>query len=89
MPSMSPIFPMPEPQPHFSGYGFDPQINYVQALEESRRQTKRAESRRIDSTRFKLSKPISKDHDRAKSKKRKQWWKSAFGFLKRTKPYPA
>ncbi|KAK7836409.1 hypothetical protein CFP56_022561 [Quercus suber] len=59
MSNKSPIFPMPEPQ-HFSDYGFDPQIDYFQVLEEARKH-KRETTRSIDSIHFKLQKPISKD----------------------------
>lgn len=38
----------------------------------------------MDAIHFKLSKPISKDRDRAKPNKRKRWWKSALSFLKRS-----
>ncbi|XP_058082732.1 uncharacterized protein LOC131230782 [Magnolia sinica] len=75
MTSRSPIFPMPEPQ-HFSDYGFDPQIDYFQILEEARKHKR--ESRSIDALHFKLQKPISKE-DSKKTKKRK-WWKNALLF---------
>ncbi|KAG0481002.1 hypothetical protein HPP92_011569 [Vanilla planifolia] len=66
---------------HYSDYGFDPQIAYFQVLEEPRRHGKKNEwSRSMDALHFKLQKPISKD-DRSKSKKRRQWWKNAFGRL--------
>ncbi|XP_072997321.1 uncharacterized protein [Typha latifolia] len=88
MSTKSPIFPFPEPH-HYSDYGFDPQIDYFQVLEEARRQSKRCESRPppLDSLHLKLQKPISKDA--AKSKKRHRWWKtagSALLFWKRAKP---
>ncbi|OMO98548.1 hypothetical protein COLO4_13826 [Corchorus olitorius] len=83
MSNKSPIFPMPEPQ-HFSDYGFDPQIDYFQVLEEARKH-KRETSRSIDSLHFKLQKPISKDdHSKksSKAKKKKRWWKNALLFFK-------
>ncbi|PRQ39271.1 hypothetical protein RchiOBHm_Chr4g0423321 [Rosa chinensis] len=81
MSNKSPIFPMPEPQ-HFSDYGFDPQIDYFQVLEEARRH-KRDGTRSIDSIHFKLQKPISKDdHYSKKPHKKKRWWKSALLFFK-------
>ncbi|PKA62231.1 hypothetical protein AXF42_Ash016023 [Apostasia shenzhenica] len=80
MASKNPIFPMPESQ-HYSDYGFDPQIDYFLVLEEARRRGRRTEGlRSSDALRFKLQKPISKD-DRSKSKKRRQWWKYAFGLF--------
>ncbi|CAH8358391.1 unnamed protein product [Eruca vesicaria subsp. sativa] len=46
--------------PIFSDYGFDPQIDYFQVLEEARKHKK--ETSTIDSIhQFKLQKPISKD----------------------------
>ncbi|XP_008775695.1 uncharacterized protein LOC103695999 [Phoenix dactylifera] len=81
--SKSPIFPMPEPQ-HYSDYGFDPQIDYFQVLEEARRHRKRSEVRSLDALHFKLQKPISKD-DATARKKRRRWWKSALLFWKRAK----
>ncbi|XP_004298142.1 PREDICTED: uncharacterized protein LOC101297056 [Fragaria vesca subsp. vesca] len=83
MSNKSPIFPMPEPQ-HFSDYGFDPQMDYFQVLEEARRH-KRDGPRSIDSIHFKLQKPISKDDHYSKKQphnKKKRWWKSALLFFK-------
>ncbi|XVF38752.1 hypothetical protein REPUB_Repub20aG0128800 [Reevesia pubescens] len=86
MSNKSPIFPMPEPQ-HFSDYGFDPQIDYFQVLEEARKHKKET-SRSIDSLHFKLQKPISKDEQYSKkthihkAKKKKRWWKNALLFFK-------
>ncbi|KAJ0978458.1 hypothetical protein J5N97_013932 [Dioscorea zingiberensis] len=78
-----PVFPMANSQ-HYSDYGFDPQFDYFQVLEEARRHGKRGEARgSMDGLHFKLQKPISKDDSRARSKKRKQWWKTAFLFWKR------
>ncbi|XP_074307222.1 uncharacterized protein LOC141642341 [Silene latifolia] len=74
-----PVFPMFEPQ-HFSDYGFDPQIDYFQVLEEARKH-KRETTRSIDTLHFKLQKPISKD-DQKKNKKRRWWWKNAVVFFK-------
>ncbi|KAI9113796.1 hypothetical protein K1719_015047 [Acacia pycnantha] len=81
MSTKSPIFPMPEPQ-HFSDYGFDPQIDYFQVLEEAMNH-KRETARSIDSIHFKLQKPISKDDSgKIHKPKRKRWWKSALLFFK-------
>ncbi|KAK7303767.1 hypothetical protein RJT34_14683 [Clitoria ternatea] len=82
MSNKSPIFPIPEPQ-HFSDYGFDPQINYFQVLEEAMKH-KRETSRSIDSIHFKLQKPISKDDSRTKlhKSKKKRWWRNALFFFK-------
>ncbi|KAB1213953.1 hypothetical protein CJ030_MR5G017216 [Morella rubra] len=82
MSNKSPIFPMPEPH-HFSDYGFDPQIDYFQVLEEARKH-KRETTRPIDSIHFKLQKPISKDDSRKihKANKKKRWWRSALLFFK-------
>lgn len=72
---------MPDPQ-HFSDYGFDPQIDYFQVLEEARRH-KRDVSRSTDSLHFKLQKPISKDDSRKPNKiKKKRWWRNALLFFK-------
>ncbi|XP_027120198.1 uncharacterized protein [Coffea arabica] len=89
MSSKSPIFPVSEPQ-HFSDYGFDPQIDYFQVLEEARRHKRETSSRSsssiaIDALHFKLQKPISKD-DYSSSKKKikknkKRWWKNALLFF--------
>ncbi|XP_068660932.1 uncharacterized protein [Aristolochia californica] len=73
----SPIFPMPEPQ-HFSDYGFDPQMDYFQVLEEARKHKR--ENRSVDALHFKLQKPISKEESK-KNKKRK-WWRNALHFWK-------
>ncbi|GMJ14097.1 hypothetical protein like AT5G49170 [Hibiscus trionum] len=89
MSNKSPIFPMHEPL-HFSDYGFDPQIDYFQVLEEAMRQKKESSSRSIDSLHFKLQKPKSKDEQfprknnnfKAKTKKKRRWWKNALFFFK-------
>ncbi|WJX23510.1 hypothetical protein P8452_12713 [Trifolium repens] len=85
MSNKSPIFPISDPQ-HFSDYGFDPQINYFQVLEEAMKH-KREGSRSIDSIHFKLQKPISKEESRNKfhnqKTKKKRWWKNAIFFFKR------
>ncbi|TYH55997.1 hypothetical protein ES332_D09G276400v1 [Gossypium tomentosum] len=89
MPNKSPIFPIHEPQ-HFSDYGFDPQIDYFQVLEEAKKHRKET-PRSIDSLHFKLQKPISKDEQFTKKtqhklgykkKKRYWWWKNALFFFK-------
>ncbi|KAK9052937.1 hypothetical protein SSX86_029567 [Deinandra increscens subsp. villosa] len=88
MTNNSPIFTLHEPQ-HFSDYGFDPQIDYFQVLEEARkhkRETTFCSSRSaIDSLHFKLQKPISKEYENSKKikKTRKRWWKNALHFFKR------
>ncbi|ESQ32375.1 hypothetical protein EUTSA_v10004959mg [Eutrema salsugineum] len=86
MSNNSPVFPFPQSQ-HFSDYGFDPQIDYFQVLEEARKHKK--ENSSIDSIQFKLQKPISKDdlirrttlHAKNKKKKRWFWWKNALLFF--------
>ncbi|GMI72140.1 hypothetical protein like AT5G49170 [Hibiscus trionum] len=78
---------MADPQ-HFSDYGFDPQIDYFQVLEEARKH-KESSSRSIDSLHFKLQKPISKDDQfsrknsslKAKHRKKRWWWKNALFFF--------
>ncbi|XP_020228209.1 uncharacterized protein LOC109809344 [Cajanus cajan] len=82
MSTKSPVFPISDPQ-HFSDYGFDPQINYFQVLEEAMKH-KRDTARSIDSIHFKLQKPISKDESRAKAHKakKKRWWRTALLFFK-------
>ncbi|XP_057430353.1 uncharacterized protein LOC130723363 [Lotus japonicus] len=84
MSNKSPVFPMPDPQ-HFSDYGFDPQINYFQVLEEAMKH-KHETARSIDSIHFKLQKPISNDDsNRTKlhnSNKKKRWWRTALLFFK-------
>ncbi|KAF2289151.1 hypothetical protein P3X46_005932 [Hevea brasiliensis] len=73
---------MPEPH-HFSDYGFDPQIDFFQFLEEARKH-KRETVRSVDSLHFKLQKPISKDDSNRKihKTKKKRWWRKAFLFFK-------
>ncbi|XP_010269592.1 PREDICTED: uncharacterized protein LOC104606200 [Nelumbo nucifera] len=79
MSSKSPICPMPEPQ-HFSDYGFEPQIDYFQVLEEARKY-KRDTLRSVDALHFKLQKPISKEEsNKSNKKKKKKWWKNALLF---------
>ncbi|XP_040999910.1 uncharacterized protein LOC121246015 [Juglans microcarpa x Juglans regia] len=81
MSNKSPVFPMPEPL-HFSDYGFDPQIDYFQVLEEARKH-KSETARSIDSIHFKLQKPVSKDESKKNHKaKKKRWWRSALLFFK-------
>ncbi|CAH1419269.1 unnamed protein product [Lactuca virosa] len=86
MTNKSPIFPIHEPQ-HFSDYGFDPQIDYFQVLEEARKHKRETYSSRsaIDNVHFKLQKPISKDDTSKKIKKTRKrwWWKNALHFFKR------
>ncbi|KAE9591332.1 hypothetical protein Lal_00038522 [Lupinus albus] len=90
MSNKSQFFPIPDHQ-HFSDYGFDPQFNYFQVLEEAMKHKHETATRSIDSIHFKLQKPISKDNNnnndsrtkvQNKSKKKKRWWKSALFFFK-------
>ncbi|KAJ4888105.1 Uncharacterized protein Rs2_27853 [Raphanus sativus] len=75
--------------PIFSDYGFDPQIDYFQVLEEARKHKKETLSMSsIDSVhQFKLQKPISKDDLirtalHKKDKKKHRWlWKNALLFF--------
>ncbi|GMN62377.1 hypothetical protein TIFTF001_031454 [Ficus carica] len=72
---------MPQPQ-HFSDYGFDPQIDYFQVLEDARKH-KRKTTRSIDSIHFKLQKPILKDDSKkSHNGKKKRWWRNALFFFK-------
>ncbi|KAK9139310.1 hypothetical protein Scep_008991 [Stephania cephalantha] len=79
MSNKTPVFPVPPQPQHFSDYGFDPQIDYFQVLEEARRHKRDIFTRSIDSLHFKLQKPISKEESKKKSKK-KRWWKNALLF---------
>ncbi|XP_047951585.1 uncharacterized protein LOC125196958 [Salvia hispanica] len=84
VPNTSPIFPIPQPQ-HFTDYGFEPQLDYFQVLEEARKQKR---ERSID-LHFKLQKPISKDESSKKIKKtKKRWWRNALHFFKPPKVAP-
>ncbi|WOL10311.1 hypothetical protein Cni_G19066 [Canna indica] len=80
----SPVFPVTPESNHYSDYGFDPQIDYFQVLEEARRNSKRVDPRPLDSLHCKLQKPISKDDTKSK-KRRRGWWKSALLFWRRPK----
>ncbi|XP_058203188.1 uncharacterized protein LOC131317657 [Rhododendron vialii] len=83
MSTKSPIFPMPEPH-HFSDYGFDPQIDYFQVLEEARKHKRETASRSIDALHFRLQKPISRDESHKRIKKtKKRWWRNALLFFRR------
>lgn len=88
MSNKSPIFPIPEPQ-HFSDYGFDPQIDYFQFLEEARNHKRETTTTRssVDSLHFKLQKPISKEESANRTihkptNKKKKWWRKALLFFK-------
>ncbi|CAL9108458.1 unnamed protein product [Musa textilis] len=81
----SPIFRMTPEANHYSDYGFDPQIDYFQVLEEARRNSKRGDQRPLDCLHCKLQKPISKDDVKSKNHRR-GWWKSALGFWRRPRP---
>ncbi|KAL8484937.1 hypothetical protein ACS0TY_027296 [Phlomoides rotata] len=81
MSNKSPIFPISQPQ-HFTDYGFEPQIDYFQVLEEARKHKRDSSSRSMD-LHFKLQKPISKDDSFRKIKKnKKKWWRNALLFFK-------
>ncbi|CAM8940575.1 unnamed protein product [Rhodiola kirilowii] len=71
---------MPAEPHHFSEYGFDPQLDQFQMLEEARNQQRETLSRFIDD--------ISNDKKKKKMKRR-WWWNKAFTtFLKwTTKPH--
>ncbi|KAL1548476.1 hypothetical protein AAHA92_16704 [Salvia divinorum] len=85
VPNTSPIFPIPQPQ-HFTDYGFEPQLDYFQVLEEARKHKRETASTSID-LHFKLQKPISKDESSKKIKKaKKRWWRNALHFFKLPKP---
>ncbi|CAH2054750.1 unnamed protein product [Thlaspi arvense] len=86
MSNSSPIFPIPDSQ-HFCDYGFDPQIDYFQVMEEARKRKRETWAKSsINGLQFKLQKPISKDDPTRSTlhSKRKQrwWWKKAFPFFK-------
>ncbi|CAD6272450.1 unnamed protein product [Miscanthus lutarioriparius] len=97
-----------EPEPdHFNDYGFDPQLlHFFSQLEVKRlwgrrqrhHQHQPAQSKPLESARFKLQKPISKKHHhRPQKQQRRRWWSSAASaalhlFKKRpssTRPAPA
>ncbi|KAL6522855.1 hypothetical protein OROHE_016702 [Orobanche hederae] len=81
MSNKSPIIELLQQQ-HFTDYGFEPQIDYFQILEEGRKHKKESTSRSVD-LHFKLQKPISKDVSSKKIKKNKRrWWRNALLFLK-------
>ncbi|GFQ03402.1 hypothetical protein PHJA_002484000 [Phtheirospermum japonicum] len=76
-----PIFSITQPQ-HFTDYGFEPQIDYYQVLEEARKHKRESTSRSMD-LHFKLQKPISKDDSSKKIKKnKKRWWRNPLLFFK-------
>ncbi|KAL7001375.1 hypothetical protein U1Q18_002525 [Sarracenia purpurea var. burkii] len=75
MSSSSPIFPMMEPH-HFNDYGFNPQTDYFQVLEEARKHRCEA-SRSVDALHFRLQKPILKDESKKIKKNKRRWWKNA------------
>lgn len=91
MTNKSPIFPIPQHPHHFSDYGFDPQMDYLQVLEEAKKHKKEkflpsssstTTSRSVESLHFKLQKPISKEESKKKKNKSK-WWKNALLFCKK------
>ncbi|KAL5701336.1 hypothetical protein ACHQM5_026682 [Ranunculus cassubicifolius] len=79
MSSKSPVFPILEDPQHFSDYGFDPQFDYLQVLEEARKHKKES-SRSVEALHFKLQKPISKEENK---KRKKKWWKNALLFWRK------
>ncbi|KAL7178209.1 hypothetical protein ACSBR2_031374 [Camellia fascicularis] len=84
MSNKSPIFPIPDPNNHFSDYGFDPQIDYFQVLEEAKKHKLETASRSVvDSPpHFKLQKPISKDDFDRTRKTKRRWWMTALRFFR-------
>ncbi|XP_047335888.1 uncharacterized protein LOC124939461 [Impatiens glandulifera] len=81
---------MPEESHHFSDYGFDPQIDYFQVLEEARKHRRdnndnnnSMAARSIDSLHFKLQKPISNFKDDDSKQNKVKWWRNAILFLRR------
>ncbi|XP_052190549.1 uncharacterized protein LOC127800141 [Diospyros lotus] len=82
MSNKSPVFPIPDPH-HFSDYGFDPQIDYFQVLEEARKHKRETSSRSIDPLHFKLQKPISKEDSKRVKKSKRRWWRAALLFFSR------
>ncbi|KAF5207090.1 hypothetical protein FRX31_003325 [Thalictrum thalictroides] len=82
MANKSPVFPIPQHPQHFSDYGFDPQIDYLQVLEEAKKH-KKDFSRSIDNLHFKLQKPISKEESKKNKNRKKKWWKNALLFWKK------
>ncbi|KAI3968504.1 hypothetical protein MKX01_007814 [Papaver californicum] len=94
MTSKTPIFPIPQHPHHFSDYGFDPQMDYLQVLEEANKHKKEkflpsttattaTTARSIESLHFKLQKPISKEESSKKKKQKSKWWKNALLFCKK------
>ncbi|CAA6654345.1 unnamed protein product [Spirodela intermedia] len=86
MASKTPFFPIQQreqQQHHYSDFGFDPEIEYLQVLEEARKPCRPVKSS-PDSLRFVLRKPISDDESncRSKAKKRRKWWRNPLLFLK-------
>ncbi|KAI3948215.1 hypothetical protein MKX01_014814 [Papaver californicum] len=90
MTSETPILPITQHPHHFSDYGFDPQMDYLQVLEEAKKHKKEkflpstvaTTSRSIESLHFKLQKPISKEEKSKKKKQKSKWWKHALLFCK-------
>ncbi|KAI8004917.1 hypothetical protein LOK49_LG08G03241 [Camellia lanceoleosa] len=84
MSNKSPIFPIPDPNNHFSDYGFDPQIDYFQVLEEAKKHKLETASRSVvDSPpHFKLQKPISRDDFDRTRKTKRRWWMTALRFFR-------
>ncbi|KAL3626544.1 hypothetical protein CASFOL_030093 [Castilleja foliolosa] len=82
MPTKIPIFPITQP-PHFTDYGFEPQINYYQVLEEARKHKRESTTSRPIDLHFRLQKPISKDDSSKKIKKnKKRWWRNPLLYFK-------
>ncbi|KAJ0244375.1 hypothetical protein HA466_0190170 [Hirschfeldia incana] len=87
MSNRSPVFPIPDSQ-HFSDYGFNPQVNYFQVMEETRKHKRETSTKSsiINALHFKIQKPISKgDPTRSamhSKRKKRWWWKKALPFFK-------
>ncbi|XP_059632757.1 uncharacterized protein LOC132275312 [Cornus florida] len=81
MSNKSPIFPISEPH-HFSDYGFDPQIDYFQVLEEARKHKVETSTSSIDALHFNLKIPISKEESKKIKRSKKRWWRSALLFFR-------
>lgn len=85
----APIFPFPADAdetgrpPHFSDYGFDPQLLGFSHQPETKRAAARRHHRQpqpLEPPRFKLQKPISKKHQHTQKhgdKQRRRWWSAA------------
>ncbi|KAF8094642.1 hypothetical protein N665_0358s0024 [Sinapis alba] len=89
MSNKSPVFPISEAQ-RFNDYGFDPQVNYFQVMEEARKHKRETSTKSsINSLHFKIQKPISKDDPTRSTmhnkRKKRWWWKKALPLFKWSK----